>query len=115
MVTAKRWRPVERLAGTGEVVDGQLYIATVKYQLQVGQQVIVVGSFGGAREEHPGLMDVAGSVDVIDGCDLPLGSIGGESSLTLRLKDGRSVRFVVKVKGGSRHYEIIGNGPLTRE
>jgi len=105
-----RLRALERLSGTGTVLQHGTAIGTGRYDLMVSQEVINARSFGGDTELE-GHLSLRGTLRMEEG-DLPW--LGSDDGLSLTLADGRSTGFVIKRGAISRdtRYSIAGTGQL---
>jgi hypothetical protein len=86
-----------RLAGTGEVYDGQQLVATVRYDIDVQRERVLVRP----GKHLWGVQTVQGSIQTLTG-HVEFGEI-----LTLVLEDGRRVQFFTTFSRGDSSWQTV--------
>jgi hypothetical protein len=78
-------RHVETMNGSGTVTSGSGEQKPVRYEIDVYQEQIPVGSMTNPGATIPGLKDIRGRVEPV--------CFFGDGDLTLQMRDGRKMKF----------------------
>lgn len=100
-------RRVQNVRGSGQVFHGEVYLASVTYELRVEQQYRRLHTAGATEIELPGDSETSGLVAVVTGQR----DLIGKDPLLLSLTDGRRCR-ITDLRGDpiSGVYTVAGPG-----
>jgi hypothetical protein len=105
-MTMKESRRIDRLTGKGIVLDNEVEISKVKYQLDINQEFIIMRTNQGISKV-PEYQDICGHIHVVKGER----NLTDGKMLILQIEDGRKVDFFAKSGNPvSGSYEIVVSG-----